>query len=76
MSTNNARARYLSVTEYLQLVPIGRATAYRYLKSGKIPSIKIGERILIPRAAVTAFDEKVGLYLDEKMKDFADERKI
>ena len=57
MSTNNARDRYLSVTEYLELVPIGRATAYRYLKSGKIPSIKIGQRILIPRASVTEYLE-------------------
>jgi len=68
----DARGRYLSVTEYQRLVPIGRATVYRYLQEGKIPSIRVGTRILIPAAALTAFDEKVGLYLADGMKDFAE----
>ncbi|MDO8721532.1 MAG: helix-turn-helix domain-containing protein [Syntrophales bacterium] len=45
----------LSVTEAAKLLGLSRATAYQVVKSGQIPSIKIGYRILIPRAALAKF---------------------
>ncbi len=38
----------LSVTEAAEALGIGRATAYECVKTGELPSIKIGGRILIP----------------------------
>jgi excisionase family DNA binding protein len=41
-----------SVEEVARLLRIGRNQAYDSVKSGVIPSIRIGKRILIPRAAL------------------------
>ncbi len=40
-----------TVDEVASLLGISRPTAHEGVKTGKIPSIKIGRRILIPRAA-------------------------
>ncbi|NGZ11159.1 MAG: DNA-binding protein [Nitrospira sp. LK70] len=42
----------LTVEELMVLAHCSRPTAYRWLKSGKLPSIKIGHRRLIPRGSV------------------------
>jgi len=34
------------------MLRIGRTLAYDWAKSGKLPTIRIGRRLLIPRAAV------------------------
>ena len=41
-----------SVTEVAELLGVSRASAYNYVRTGQIPSITIGGRILIPRQAV------------------------
>lgn len=38
----------LSVAEAAAMLGIGRATAYECVRTGELPSIKIGGRILIP----------------------------
>lgn len=43
-----------TVGEAASLLGIGRNSAYEGVKSGEIPSIKIGGRILIPRTALEA----------------------
>lgn len=42
----------LSVTECARLLGIGRNTAYSLVRSGQLPNLKLGRRIVIPRAAL------------------------
>ena len=42
----------LTVTEVAELLGIGRSAAYEACQLGQIPTIRIGRRILIPRAAL------------------------
>ena len=42
----------LTVEEAAQLLGISRAIAYEAVRRGEIPSIKIGRRILVPKAAL------------------------
>ena len=39
---------------------IGINSAYAAAKSGDIPTVKIGDRVLVPRAALTAMLAKAG----------------
>jgi excisionase family DNA binding protein len=41
-----------SVKETAKVLGIGRDAAYEGVKKGEIPSVKVGGRILVPRAAV------------------------
>lgn len=43
-----------TVEEAGALLGIGRNSAYEGVKSGDIPSIRIGNRILVPRTALEA----------------------
>ncbi|MCB1970367.1 MAG: helix-turn-helix domain-containing protein [Geminicoccaceae bacterium] len=42
----------LSVEFTGELLDISRASAYQGVKSGEIPSIRVGRRILVPTAAL------------------------
>lgn len=42
----------LSVAEAARLLGIGRGTAYEAVHRGEIPSLRVGRRILVPRATV------------------------
>ena len=42
----------LSVKEVGAILGIGRASAYRAASTGDIPSVRLGRRLLIPRAAL------------------------
>lgn len=42
----------LTVTEAAKLLRLGRASAYEAIKTGELPSIRIGKRILVPRKAL------------------------
>lgn len=42
----------LSVEETAKLLGIGRNLCYDRVKTGEIPAIKIGKRLLVPRAAL------------------------
>ena len=42
----------LTATEAAKLLRIGRATCYEQIRQGAIPSIRIGRRIIVPRAAL------------------------
>ena len=41
----------LSVDQVSSILGISRNSAYQGIRDGEIPSIKIGKRILVPRAA-------------------------
>jgi len=42
----------LTVEETAKALGIGRQLAYERVKTGEIPAIKIGRRLLVPRAAL------------------------
>lgn len=46
------RSEVLTVEEAATILRIGRSTAYEAVRRGEIPSIRIGGRIRIPRAAL------------------------
>ena len=47
-------AKVLTVDEAAKLLRISRGSAYEAVARKEIPSIKIGRRILVPRAAIEA----------------------
>jgi excisionase family DNA binding protein len=49
------RRLVLSVPEAAKLLGLSTPTTYQAAKTGKIPNIRIGRRILIPRAALLKF---------------------
>jgi excisionase family DNA binding protein len=51
MSTEDQRKTY-TVDEAGRLLGVGRNQAYEAAKRGEIPTIKIGKRLLVPRAAL------------------------
>jgi excisionase family DNA binding protein len=56
MSTNiyEERRRALSIRETARTCGLSRATLYRLLKDGKLSTIKVGSRRLVPVAAIDA----------------------
>lgn len=42
----------LTVEEAAQLLGIGRNTAYEAIRRGELPSLRIGRRLVVPRAAL------------------------
>jgi excisionase family DNA binding protein len=44
--------RTLSVEEAGRILGISRGSAYAYARNGSIPTIKLGKRLLVPRAAL------------------------
>ena len=48
----------LRVEDLMQVLDIGRTTAYELLRSGKIPSIRVGKQIRIPKQSVEEYLKK------------------
>ena len=44
----------LTVAEAAQVLGIGRSAAYAASRSGQIPVLRVGRRLLVPRAALEA----------------------
>lgn len=42
----------ISVEEAAQLLGIGRGTAYELARNGQLPTLKLGRRLLVPKAAL------------------------
>jgi excisionase family DNA binding protein len=55
--------RLLRVEEAAQLLGIGRSLAYHLIRTGRLRSIKIGSRRLVPRSAI---DEAINNLLEEE----------
>lgn len=59
MDTNNeifsAYPDIVSIAEMMQMLRIGRSLAYRILKEGKIRTVTIGNKYIIPKSSVIAF---------------------
>ena len=54
----------LSVTETAYLLGLSRNSTYQGVQSGAIPSIRVGKRILVPRAALERMLECGGTNAD------------
>ena len=52
MTTAEDDRLVLTMTEAAQLLKIGRSCAYEAVRNGQLPVIRMGRRILVPRAAL------------------------
>ena len=52
MQVNDTDSLVLTPTETAKLLRIGRGTVYEQIRLGVIPSIRMGRRILVPKAAL------------------------
>ena len=43
--------RIYTIEEAIQMLGLSRATVYKLVKEGKIPALRIGRRLVIPKAA-------------------------
>lgn len=57
---NDTERVTLTVDEARRMLGISRGSAYEAVRTGSIPSVRIGKRILIPRAALTRLLDKAG----------------
>jgi excisionase family DNA binding protein len=57
---NDTERVTLTVDEARRMLGLSRGSAYEAVRTGSIPSVRIGKRILIPRAALTRLLDKAG----------------
>ena len=46
------RSRTISVPQAAALLGVSRGAVYKAARSGELPSIRLGRRVLVPRAAL------------------------
>jgi len=56
----------LTVEEAAQLMRISRGSAYEAARCGQLPTIRIGRRLLVPRAALERLLEQAGMVHEER----------
>ena len=56
----------LSVEETAALLRISRGLAYEMVRTGRLPSIKLGRRLLVPRPAL---ERMLGTWMSEPMSE-------
>lgn len=61
MLTRRDLRETITIEEAAVMLGIGRDSAYRAAKRGEIPTIRIGRRLLVPRAALA---EMLGVHED------------
>jgi len=64
MALPDSASGTLSVPEAARLLGIGRNTAYEAIRRGEIPALRIGRRLLVPRAALESLLSAVGTRSD------------
>lgn len=55
MPNNNQERLSYNPDELVGLTGLGRSTVYALLRAGKIPSLRLGRRILVPRQGLEEF---------------------
>ncbi len=55
MEVERDRKIYLTIDELLRLLPLAKATIYRYTSEGRIPHIKVGSRLMFKRSEIIAW---------------------
>lgn len=61
MAEENTVRLVLSVEEARKLLGLSRGLMYEAVRSGQLPSVRIGRRILIPRAALKRLLEEADI---------------
>ncbi len=51
----------LSVKDLMNILHIGRSTAYMYLQSGEIPNKKVRSKYIIPKAGLQSYLRKIAM---------------
>jgi excisionase family DNA binding protein len=49
---NTALEQYISIKDVADSLAIAEQTAYRWVRSGRLPSVRLGDRVLIPLDAL------------------------
>jgi len=52
---------YYTPEELTDILPLGRSVIYRELRAGKIPSIRVGKKFVIPKAAIDRWLDTAGV---------------
>lgn len=52
MSSQSGTRKAYSVEEVAEMLGVGRTHAYAMVKSGELPSVRLGRRLLVPAAAL------------------------
>lgn len=60
MTNNSKSSVFDSVEELAAELNLSRAKTYEALRKGQIPSIRVGKRFIIPRAAVRRWLDECG----------------
>jgi excisionase family DNA binding protein len=59
----------MSVSEAAEILGISRSLAYTLVRIDELPSLKLGRRVVVPRAALERFVETNGLVIDLREKE-------
>lgn len=54
MATTSTQPRTVSVEDAARILGIGRSLAYQLANDGQIPTLRLGRRLLVPRARLDA----------------------
>tara|TARA_Y100000588_G_scaffold103673_1_gene113027 strand:+ start:1951 stop:2136 length:186 start_codon:yes stop_codon:yes gene_type:complete len=57
----NNESKTLTVEEAAKVLGIGRQKAYELAREGKLPVLRLGKRILVPRIALDRMLERAGM---------------
>lgn len=52
-------AKIYTINDVCEMLKISRSFAYQMLKEGKIPSVKLGNRVIIPKAKFDTWMESL-----------------
>jgi excisionase family DNA binding protein len=72
-SLKSTTARLNSVETIMERLCVGRSTVYQLLGTGKLRSVKVGKRRLIPESALIDFIEKLDAGVADEDAGVADE---
>jgi len=64
----------LTITEAAEVLGVGRNFAYELARVGKLPTIRLGRKVLVPRAALEALLARAGQGTAEGAGDAGPER--
>ena len=53
----DAYGSFLTIAEAAHVLRIGRATAYEYARTGVLPVVRIGSRLIVPKAAIEKLEQ-------------------
>jgi excisionase family DNA binding protein len=61
--------QFLTVSEFISAARVSRPTVSRKIKTGEIPSTKIGARVLIPASFLTELEDKARAPMKSKREE-------